>query len=427
MEAPHLERKLVAILAADIEDFSGHMERDESGTLTVLSNHRLIIDASIAEYGGRITSTAGDSVLAEFASVVSVINCAVQIQDLLADENAQLDEAERLFLRIGINVGDVMMKDGDIFGDGVNIAARLESLAEPGGICVSRGVRDHLRKHPIAFADLGEQKVKNIAQPVRAFKVRMGEAPPDELIDPVLEGTRIEGPSIFPSSLEEDLGVEDVGVELAFWNSIQDSGSVAELEAYLVRYPDGAFSVLARTRLDALNAGEVSPSPANASEDKVAIELAFWEAAKDSGSEIELEAYLERYPGGVFVELAEARLASLHDTAEVAAVQSEEVTEGELTFWNSIKDSGSCIELQAYLERYPKGEFVELAEARLQSLQQTAVPTAASIEEVTEGELTFWNSIKDSGNPDMFRAYLNKYPGGTYAELAQINIELEGS
>ena len=188
MEAPHLERKLVAILAADIEGFSRHMERDEAGTLTVLSNHRLIIDASIAEYGGRITSTAGDSVLAEFASVVSVINCAVQIQDLLADENAQLDEAERLFLRIGINVGDVMMKDGDIFGDGVNIAARLESLAEPGGICVSRGVRDHLRKHPIAFADLGEQKVKNIAQPVRAFKVRMGEAPPDELIDPVLEG-----------------------------------------------------------------------------------------------------------------------------------------------------------------------------------------------------------------------------------------------
>ena len=133
MEAPHLERKLVAILAADIEGFSSHMERDEAGTLAVLSSHRLIIDASIAEFGGRITSTAGDSVLAEFASVVSVINCAVQIQDLLADENAELEQAQRLFLRIGINVGDVMMKDGDIFGDGVNIAARLESLAEPRG------------------------------------------------------------------------------------------------------------------------------------------------------------------------------------------------------------------------------------------------------------------------------------------------------
>ena len=197
MEAPHLERKLVAILAADIEGFSSHMERDEVGTLAVLSSHRLIIDASIAEFGGRITSTAGDSVLAEFASVVSVINCAVQIQDLLATENDQLNEAQRLFLRIGINVGDVMMKDGDIFGDGVNIAARLEALAEPGGICVTRGVRDHLRRHPIAFEDLGEQKVKNIAQPVRAFKVRMGEAP-DELIDPVFEATRVDGPSMAP-------------------------------------------------------------------------------------------------------------------------------------------------------------------------------------------------------------------------------------
>src|SRR6478672_296086 len=252
MEAPRLDRKLVAILAADIEGFSSHMERDEGGTLAVLSSHRLIIDSSIAEFGGRITSTAGDSVLAEFASVVSVINCAVQIQDLLASENAKLDEAQRLFLRIGINVGDVMMKDGDIFGDGVNIAARLESLAEPGGICVSRGVREHLRKHPIAFADLGEQKVRNIAQPVRAFKVRMGEEP-DDMADPVLEATRVDGPSMAPTPIGED-----VGVELAFWDSIKDSGSIAELDAYLTRYPDGPFNVLARTRRDALIAVDES-------------------------------------------------------------------------------------------------------------------------------------------------------------------------
>ena len=360
MEAPHLERKLVAILAADIEGFSSHMERDEVGTLAVLSSHRLIIDASIAEFGGRITSTAGDSVLAEFASVVSVINCAVQIQDRLATENDQLNEAQRLFLRIGINVGDVMMKDGDIFGDGVNIAARLEALAEPGGICVSRGVRDHLRRHPIAFEDLGEQKVKNIAQPVRAFKVRTGEAP-DELIDPVLEATRVDGPSMdLPSK------AEDVDVELAFWDSIKDSGSVAELDAYLHRYPDGPFSSLALTRRDALTAADESATPAK--EDILAVQLAFWEAAKDSGSRIELEAYLERYP---------------------------------------------------------EGEFVELAQARIQSLREPATDLAARNGEVSEGELTFWNSIKDSGNPDMFRAYLNKYPDGTYAELAQINIDVE--
>ena len=360
MEAPHLERKLVAILAADIEGFSSHMERDEAGTLAVLSSHRLIIDASIAEFGGRITSTAGDSVLAEFASVVSVINCAVQIQDLLAGENAGLEEEQRLFLRIGINVGDVMMKDGDIFGDGVNIAARLELLAEPGGICVSRGVREHLRKHPIAFADLGEQKVRNIAQPVRAFKVRMGEAP-DDMTDPVLEPTRVDGPSMTPTTIEEV-----VGVELAFWDSIKDSGSVAELDAYLLRYPDGAFNVLAQTRRDALLSAEGNASPSK--EEVLAVELAFWEAAKDSGSHIELEAYLERYP---------------------------------------------------------EGAFVELAEARLESLRNPPTDLAAPNGDVSEGELAFWNSIKDSGNPDMFRAYLNKYPDGNYAELAQINIDIE--
>ena len=253
-----------------------------------------------------------------------------------------------------------MMKDGDIFGDGVNIAARLESLAEPGGICVSRGVREHLRKHPIAFADLGEQKVRNIAQPVRAFKVRMGEAP-DDMTDPVLEATRVDGPSMAPTTIEEV-----VGVELAFWDSIKDSGSVAELDAYLLRYPDGAFNVLAQTRRDALLSADENASPSK--EEALAVELAFWEAAKDSGSHIELEAYLERYPEGAFVELAEARLESLRNPPTDLAV--------------------------------PNGE-------------------------VSEGELTFWNSIKDSENPDMFRAYLHKYPDGIYAELAQINIDME--
>jgi hypothetical protein len=322
----------------------------------------VIIDATITEYGGRITSTAGDSVLAEFASVVSVINCAVQIQDLLAEENAKIDEAQRLFLRIGINVGDVMMKDGDIFGDGVNIAARLESLAEPGGICVSRGVREHLRKHPISFADLGEQKVRNIAQPVRAFKVRMGETP-DEVTDPVLEAVRVDGPSLGPTSMEEDLAVE-----LAFWDSIKDSGNVAEFDAYLCRYPEGAFNVLARARREELTSVDESAAPSK--EEALAVELAFWEAAKDSGS---------------------------------------------------------CIELEAYLERYPKGQFVELAEARLETLRTPPRDSDESNREVSEGELTFWNSIKDSENPDMFRAYLNKYPTGVYAELAQINIDMKES
>ena len=173
MEAPRLERKLVAILAADVEGYSRHMERDEAATLATLSSHRIVIDELIAFFRGRITGTAGDSVLAEFASVVDSLDCAVKIQDTLAPLNAALPAEHRLLFRIGINVGDVMVKDGDIFGDGVNIAARLESLAEAGGICISRGVRDHVRKMGrYVFEDLGEQSVKNIMQPIRAFRVR---------------------------------------------------------------------------------------------------------------------------------------------------------------------------------------------------------------------------------------------------------------
>ncbi len=164
MEAPPLERKLVAILAADVEGYSRLMGIDEEGTLAILSAHRTITDALFAQHGGRICGTVGDSVLAEFASVFAAVQCAVEIQRELAETNRTLSEERRMWFRIGINVGDVMVKDGDIFGDGVNIAARLEGLAEPGGICISRGVHDHIRrKLPYGFEDLGEQSVKNIA------------------------------------------------------------------------------------------------------------------------------------------------------------------------------------------------------------------------------------------------------------------------
>src|SRR5215475_13019122 len=159
------------------------MERDEAATLVTLSAHRLIVDDLIASHNGRITGTAGDSVLAEFASVVDALDCAMKIQEALATANQALSDEHRLYFRIGINVGDVMVKGGDIFGDGVNIAARLESLADAGGVCISRGVRDHVRKMGrYAFEDLGEQSVKNIAQPIRAFRLRAADssAPPTE-------------------------------------------------------------------------------------------------------------------------------------------------------------------------------------------------------------------------------------------------------
>jgi len=305
VEAPRLERKLVAILAADVEGYSRHMERDEAATLSTLSSHRLIVDDLIASYNGRITSTAGDSVLAEFASVVDALDCALQIQEDLASANANTLDEHRLQFRIGLNVGDVMVKDGDIFGDGVNIAARLESLAAPGGVCISRGVRDHVRKMGrYAFEDLGEQGVKNIAQPIRAFRVRRADTPaPGEEDAPV--GLAPHDPPGGVDPVRSDRSPE---FELAFWETMKDSDNPAEFAAYLDKYPQGAFAALAETRRNSLLEKN------NTAETEVradTVELAYWDTVKDSDNAQMFRAYLERYPEGAFAPLAKVRLGEL--------------------------------------------------------------------------------------------------------------------
>lgn len=282
------------------------MERDEVSTLATLTSHRSIVDALIASHNGRITGTAGDSVLAEFPSVVDALDCAVKMQDAIAAANESRPAEQRLLFRIGINVGDVMVKDGDIFGDGVNVAARLETLAEPGGICVSRGVRDHVRKMGrYAFQDLGEQSVKNIAQPIRAFRVRdPNDPPPEHSADASSAGA-------LASPAEQRAG-DPAEFELAFWEAIKDTTDPAELAAYLEQYPTGAFAALAEARRQALVEEQRAPAePASPDPDLVAVELAFWDTVKDSDNPAMYEAYLEQYPAGAFAALAKVRLSEL--------------------------------------------------------------------------------------------------------------------
>jgi adenylate cyclase len=166
-----VERRLAAILAADVAGYSRLMGADEEGTLARLKAHRReLIDPKIAEHRGRIVKTTGDGILVEFASVVDAVRSAVEIQRYMIDRNAGMAEEKHIAFRVGVNLGDVIIDGDDIYGDGVNIAARLEALAEPGGICVSRVVRDQIRdKLPYPFEDMGEQSVKNIARPVRAY------------------------------------------------------------------------------------------------------------------------------------------------------------------------------------------------------------------------------------------------------------------
>ncbi len=169
-----MERKLTAILCADVFGYSRLMGENEEATLRTLSSHRKLIDSLIEQHHGHFVNSAGDSVLAEFASVVNAVQCAVEIQTTLKGENANIPPERRMEFRIGVNLGDVMVDAEQIYGDGVNVAARLESLAEPGGICISGTVHEQVRdKLALSYEDAGEQEVKNIARPVRVFRVML--------------------------------------------------------------------------------------------------------------------------------------------------------------------------------------------------------------------------------------------------------------
>ena len=165
-------RRLAAIVVADVAGYSRLMGFDEVGTADILREHRAVSDALVARHGGRIVKTTGDGLLLEFPSVVAAVECAVAVQAGMAERNAGVPQDRRMLFRIGINLSDILVEGDDILGDGVNIAARLEGIAKPGGICISGSAYDQVRgKVAVEFADLGEQRLKNIARPVRAYAV----------------------------------------------------------------------------------------------------------------------------------------------------------------------------------------------------------------------------------------------------------------
>jgi TolB-like protein/class 3 adenylate cyclase len=184
-----VDRRLAAIVVADVAGYSRLMGGDEESTLERLKAHRReLIDPAIEQHGGRIVKTTGDGMLVEFASPVEAVRCAVEVQQSMGKREADLPEEQRFRFRVGINLGDVIIEgDGDLYGDGVNIAARLEQLAEPGGVLISSSVHEHVRKKlPMTFQDLGEQRVKNIAEPVRVYRVAVDRPAIDHRTNPKL-------------------------------------------------------------------------------------------------------------------------------------------------------------------------------------------------------------------------------------------------
>jgi len=173
-EEPPIRRRLAAILAADIAGYSRLMHADEAATVRDLKAHQGVILPLIGRHGGRIIDTAGDGIMAEFPSVIGATECAVEIQTVMTERNEGMPESRRMRFRMGINLGDVIHDESRIYGDGINIAARLEALAEPGGVLVSSTVYDQIRgKLPLTFDDVGERQVKNIEQPVRMYRVHI--------------------------------------------------------------------------------------------------------------------------------------------------------------------------------------------------------------------------------------------------------------
>ncbi len=172
-----MERRLTAILAADVVGYSRLMGADEAGTLTALQDMRTgFIDGKIAEHQGRVVKLTGDGILAEFPSVVNAVACAVELQHGIRERNADVPQDRRIEFRIGVNLGDVIVEGADIYGDGVNVAARLESIAESGGIAISGSVRDHVgNRLKLAFEDRGQQQLKNIEKPIRVYRVLLDQ------------------------------------------------------------------------------------------------------------------------------------------------------------------------------------------------------------------------------------------------------------
>jgi len=237
MTQEDFKRKLAAILSADVEGYSRLMDDDEEATIRTLTAYRSAMTRLIQQYRGRVVDTTGDNLLAEFASAVDAVNCAVEIQRELAERNAELPEERRMQFRIGVNVGDVVEKEDRIYGDGVNIAARVEGLAEAGGICISGRVYDHVEnKLDLEFGFVGEQEVKNIAKPVRIYRAL---SHPGAAAHRVIKAKRAVSRT-WRKVLVATVAVVVVGAAVAVWHFYFRSSAVevASVEKMAVPLPD---------------------------------------------------------------------------------------------------------------------------------------------------------------------------------------------
>jgi class 3 adenylate cyclase len=310
-------RKLTAILAADVAGYSRMMREDQHGTIDRLSVRREILDEAIARRQGRIANTAGDSVLAEFGSVVDALHCAIEVQAALAQENQRLPRERRMSLRIGVHTGEVFIRGDDLLGDGVNVAARLQSLAPPGGIYTSAVVREQVRGIlSLQFEDKGQQRLKNIKQAVRVFAVAPASPGRPARRDRGrwrLTAARIAAALAFCVIIGSTGWVWRLHPSwLGGW--LPDSGGKDGQPVAAASAPAPRSSRAAPTTPPPSAAKPASAQPATTNSDagaSDAMELALWQSTMAQGSQSGFEEYLRQYPTGHFVDIAKAKIEVL--------------------------------------------------------------------------------------------------------------------
>ena len=349
MAQDHQQRLLATILAADVFGYSRLMAEDEEYTLRTLKAYRVIVDRLINGHEGRIFHTAGDSVLAQFQSAVEAVRCAIAIQQELRVRNAQLDEARRMEFRIGIHVGDVLVEGDNLYGDGVNIAARLEGLARPGELCVSGSVFMLVKnKLSYSFEDMGPQSLKNIPEPVPAFRLTRTAAE-----EPKKSQNWFVVSAVVALLIVGIAGwmVRGDSSERA-WTAIQNTTDRAALEDYIQRFGNSRYADLARSKLSSLSA--TAAPPADEAERA-------WTATQNTTDPSALEDFVRRYGGTSYGNLARERLSKLNANK----LSPEDPAERA---WTAAQNTTDPSALEDFVRRYGNTSYGNLARERLSKL-----------------------------------------------------------
>ena len=324
MNEQQIKRKLSAILSADVVGYSRLMGEDEEGTMRRLAELSSITNSVIDLHDGRVFNTAGDAVLAEFSSPVEAVRAAIEIQNAVQTRNKDIPADKQMLFRIGVNLGDVMIKDGDLLGDGVNVAARLQSIAPPGGICISGSVHDQIEgKLDLSFSAMGEQNLKNISRAVRAFELTPGR-PAGARPKPKPVPAKSSRGWLLPTAivLLVALGAgayfggflpfgpgQDQERERLAWEAVKDSTNTNAVQGFLAEFPNGVHAGVARGKLSALTDVERAANEKSRRDSDVARQQAELDRQR-------AEAELAR-------QRAEAEAARLRAEAERARMESE--------------------------------------------------------------------------------------------------------